>query len=115
MIILYGIRNCDTIKKTLQWLESNGHEYQFHDYRKEGIEASLIHQFLKQFTLEELINKRGTTWRKLPESDKQGLTLENAGKLMETNPSLIRRPILVDGDRWLIGFDPQMFNEILIP
>jgi arsenate reductase len=115
MITVYGIRNCDTIKKTLKWLEAKGLEYQLHDYRKEGISNSLVEQLLHQFTLDQLINRRGTTWRKLSESSKQGLTPATAGKLMQENPSLIKRPILCDGRQWLIGFDPQFMAEKLNP
>lgn len=111
MITVYGIRNCDTIKKTLAWLSTEGLDHQLHDYRKQGISESLIALLLEQFPLEQLINKRGTTWRKLPESSKQGLTKSSARQLMQDNPALIKRPILSDGKHWLVGFNPQSISE----
>ena len=113
MITVYGIRNCDTIKKTLAWLSSANLEHQLHDYRKQGISEALIEQLIQQFTLDQLINRRGTTWRKLPEASRQDLTESSAGKLMLENPALIKRPILSDGKHWLIGFDPQAITETL--
>jgi Spx/MgsR family transcriptional regulator len=113
MITVYGIRNCDTIKKTLKWLEAEGLEYQLHDYRKDGLSDSLVNQLLNQFSLEQLINRRGTTWRNLPESSKQGLSPATAENLMQKYPALIKRPILCDGKQWLIGFDPLSMAEQL--
>ena len=113
MITVYGIRNCDTIKKTLAWLSTQGLDHQLHDYRKQGISDELIDQLIQQFTLEQLVNRRGTTWRKLPESSKQNLTESSARALMQENPALIKRPILCDGEHWLLGFDPQAITETL--
>jgi len=113
MITVYGIRNCDTIKKTLTWLTSQGLEHQLHDYRKQGISDALIDQLLQQFTLEQLINRRGTTWRKLPEPNKQNLSESSARALMHEYPALIKRPILCDGKQWLVGFDPQIIEQTL--
>ena len=111
MLIVYGIRNCDTIKKTLNWLTAEDYEHRLHDYRKQGIPDTLIEQLIEQFSIEQLINRRGTTWRKLPESQKHNLTRSSVGKLMQANPSLIKRPIISDGKHWLIGFDPQAITN----
>ncbi|MEZ5492205.1 MAG: ArsC family reductase [Gammaproteobacteria bacterium] len=113
MITIYGISNCDTIKKTRAWLKDAGVPHDFHDYRKDGITESLVETFLARFTLEELINRRGTTWRKLPETVREALTPESAVTVMLENPALIRRPILTDGNHWLLGFDPQAIQQTL--
>ena len=113
MITVYGIRNCDTIKKTLNWLSQNDYPHQLHDYRKDGISEQLVSEFMKQFSLDELINRRGTTWRKLPEASRQDLTDPAALSLMVENPSLIKRPIIADGKHWLLGFDPEVLSRTL--
>ncbi len=109
MTSLYGINNCDTIKKVRRWLDQQGIEYDFHDYKKDGCEPALANKILKQFGLETVINRRGTTWRKLPESVKASLNSDSAIKLMAENPSLIKRPILHHKQQWLIGFDEQQW------
>lgn len=114
MIIIYGIRNCDTIKKTLAWLNDQGLENQLHDYRKQGLSDTLIDQLMQHFTLEQLLNRRGTTWRRLDESVKQDLTESSARLLMQEQPALIKRPILTDGKHWLIGFDTNSMAEKLL-
>jgi Spx/MgsR family transcriptional regulator len=113
MITVFGIRNCDTIKKTRKWLTANGYPHSLHDYRVQGIDAGLVEQLLRQFTLEQLINRRGTTWRTLPESSKQHLDQQTASRLLCDNPALIKRPIPTDGRHWLIGFDPQAIATTL--
>jgi len=113
MIYVYGIGNCDTIRKTLTWLVTQEIPYRFHDYRKQGIDRALLVDFMTRFTLDELINKRGTTWRKLPEQSRLNLSPETALQLMLENPAIIRRPILTDGSHWLIGFDPQAVLQTL--
>ncbi len=114
MIHVYGIRNCDTIRKTLNWLTENHLTYRFHDYRKEGLSEPLLGKFLARYSVDDLINRRGTTWRQLPESVRKDLTEESARALMLEKPSLIRRPILTDGNSWLLGFDPQAIARTLI-
>ena len=113
MITVYGIRNCDTIKKTLTWLSEAGYRHQLHDYRKEGLSEQLVDELLDQFTVEQLINRRGTTWRQLPEASKQNLTRKSAKTLMKENPALIKRPVICDGSVWLIGFDPEAIRQRL--
>ncbi len=113
MTTLYGINNCDTVKKVRRWLEDNGVDYNFHDYKKLGCDETLAKQFIKQFELDILINKRGTTWRRLPESTKSSLTAESAVTLMGENPSLIKRPILHSENHWLLGFDEAQWQAAL--
>ena len=113
MITLFGINNCDTIKKTRKWLDLHDIDYEFHDYKKAGCPEELIGRFLTQFSHEELINTRGTTWRKLPESVRQSLDSSAAIRLMHQQPSLIRRPIINAGSDWLIGFDTQRMEQLL--
>ncbi len=112
MITLYGIAHCDSIRKTRKWLQDKGVEYSFHDYKKQGCPAELAASFLQQFDLDKLINKRGTTWRKLPESLREELTADSAAQLMQEQPS-IKRPILdVDG-QWLLGYDSARMEELI--
>ena len=109
MTTLYGINNCDTVKKVRTWLDQQGLEYNFHDYKKNGCDPTLARKFLEQFELETVINRRGTTWRKLPESVKTSLDSDSAIKLMTENPSLIKRPIFHHEKQWLIGFNEQQW------
>ena len=105
MLTVYGIANCDTIKKTKKWLESNSIDFTFHDYKKLGCDAAPAAQFVNQFPLDELINKRGTTWRKLSEEEQQNLDPKSALVLIQRETSIIKRPIIHSGDQWLIGYD----------
>jgi arsenate reductase len=104
MLTLYGISNCDTVKKAKKWLDSNGLNYTFHDYKKQGCPTTLVEEFTTHFTLEQLINKRGTTWRNLEDRVKENLSPEAAVLVMSENSSLIKRPILHHNTHWLIGF-----------
>lgn len=112
MLTLYGIPNCDTIKKTRKLLEAEGIEYQFHDYKKQGCPNSLVELFLESFSHTDLINTRGTTWRKLDSSVKDSLTEKSAIKLMSDNASMIKRPLIHAGTKWLIGFDEQQLRSL---
>jgi len=113
MITVYGIRNCDTIRKTLRWLEDNDYRFEFHDYRKDGIDRELVEQFLTHFTPEQLINRRGTTWRGLPEATRENLSPATAAALMVEHPALIKRPVLTDGKNWLTGFDTDAIRQTM--
>ncbi len=113
MTILYGINNCDTIKRVRKWLDQQDIAYDFHDYKKAGCEEKLAKTLLKQFGMDSAINRRGTTWRKLPDSVKENLTPTSAAKLMVENPSLIKRPILNTNKSWLIGFDETEWRSTL--
>ena len=114
MTTIYGISNCDTIKKARAWLQSQGVEYDFHDYKKQGCDAKLAQLLLSKFDLDKVINKRGTSWRKLDDDTKENLTAKNAAVLMQENSSLIKRPILQHGKSWLIGFDENQWRDTLL-
>lgn len=113
MTTLYGINNCDTIKKVRRWLDQKNIDYVFHDYKKVGCQKNLATEFLEHFDLETVVNKRGTSWRKLPDATKNNLTKSKAVQLMTENPSLIKRPILQHEAQWLIGFDKSQWQSIL--
>jgi arsenate reductase len=105
-MILYGIRNCDTIKKARAWLEGRGIGYDFHDYKMVGIDEARLRVWVAEFGWEKVLNRAGTTFRKLPDADKEGLDADKAVALMLAQPSMIKRPVLDLGDRRLVGFDP---------
>ncbi|MCI5107573.1 MAG: Spx/MgsR family RNA polymerase-binding regulatory protein [Pseudomonadales bacterium] len=113
MITLYGIANCDTIRKTRKWLQEKGSDYDFHDYKKQGCPPELAATLLQQFDLDTVINKRGSTWRKLPESRRDSLTVDNAAELMQEQPSVIKRPILNIDGQWLLGYDSARMEELI--
>lgn len=113
MITLYGINNCDTIKKTKNWFNERGIEYHFHDYKKLGCSAELCDLFLQHFEWQELINTRGTTWRKLADSVKQSINESVARELMQAETSIIKRPIVARGESWLLGFNEDRLNSLL--
>ena len=113
-IILYGIKNCDTVKKARRWLEAQQIEYSFHDFRVDGLTKELLKDFLKHIDWETLLNKRGTTWRKLPENQKQGISKQKAIILMHENPSLIKRPVLDHKGVYLIGFSENKYEQTFL-
>jgi len=112
MVEMYGIPNCDTIKKARKWLDGNGIEYNFHDYKKEGADAGLLKQWCKSAGWETLLNRRGTTWRKLPDEMKEGVDEVRAIALMVENPSMIKRPVLVSDDGVTVGFSTDRYAEL---
>ena len=113
-ITIYGIKNCDTMKKARAWLDRHGVDYAFHDYKTAGIERAQLEGWARKLGWEALINRAGTTFRKLPEKDKQGLTESKAIALMLAQPSMIRRPVLeLGGGRLLAGFKPDQYAEAL--
>ncbi|OED42391.1 hypothetical protein AB833_07040 [Chromatiales bacterium (ex Bugula neritina AB1)] len=109
---LYGIKNCDTIKKARRYLDAIGVEYIFHDYRVDGVDAGLVGKWVKQHGWETVLNKRGTTWRKLDDSIKEATTEKNAAELLCEYPAMIKRPILVRGDDVTIGFSEKTYASI---
>jgi len=109
-ITIYGIRNCDTMKKAFAWLDSHGVDYVFHDYKKDGISKKDIEVWSKEVGWESLLNRAGTTFRKLPDKDKEGLTAAKAVKLMAEQPSMIKRPVLDLGRKLLVGFKPDEYK-----
>jgi Spx/MgsR family transcriptional regulator len=112
MITLYGIANCDTMKKARAWLDGNGVEYTFHDYKKAGIDEPLVRGWVAELGWEALVNRRGTTWRRLPEAAREGLDAESAVRLMVDHPSLIRRPVLDTGEARQVGFSEDLYREL---
>ena len=109
---LYGIKNCDTIKKAKKWLEGKHIEFQFHDFRVEGIDRKLIQSWLKQVDWQVLLITRGTTWRKLPEDKRQGINKPSAVKLMLEQPAIIKRPVLAVKNIFYVGFKDKDYEEI---
>ena len=103
-ITLYGIPNCDTVKKARTWLEGQGIEYTFHDYKKAGADPAKLSAWVEEKGWEVLLNKRGTTFRKLPDEDKADIDAAKAVRLMEANPSMIKRPVVEGAGPLLVGF-----------
>ena len=106
---LYGIPNCDTVKKARVWLEAQGIAYTFHDYKKVGIDAATLRGWCARLGWETLLNRAGTTFRKLPETERAELDEDKAIALMLAQPSIIKRPVLVQGDVLLAGFKPDTY------
>jgi arsenate reductase (glutaredoxin) len=109
---LYGIPNCDTMKKARAWLDSHGVEHEFHDYKKSGIERAKLDAWVQSVGWEVLLNRAGTTFRKLPDSAKANLTEARAVKLMLEQPSMIKRPVLERGKTLLVGFSPEKYAAL---
>jgi arsenate reductase len=113
-ITIYGIKNCDTMKKARAWLDERGVAYAFHDYKSAGIERKRLEDWAKKVGWEVLLNRAGTTFRKLPEADKQGLDAAKAIALMLAEPSMIKRPVLdLGGGKLLVGFKPETYSAAL--
>ena len=112
-ITIYGIKNCDTMKKARTWLEGRGIDYRFHDYKAEGIDRPHLERWCKEAGLETVLNRAGTTFRKLDDADKQDLDQEKAIALMLTQPSMIKRPVLEADGNLLIGFKPDLYEAAL--
>jgi arsenate reductase len=111
-ITIYGIKNCDTMKKARAWLETHGVDHAFHDYKSAGIERERLERWSKKVGWETLINRSGLTFKKLPDKDKDGLTEKKAIALMLKQPSMIKRPVLdLGGGRLLVGFKPETYAE----
>ncbi|WP_374471445.1 ArsC family reductase [Phenylobacterium sp.] len=109
---LYGIRNCDTMKKAWTWLDQAGIAYAFHDYKKDGIDRATLEGWVRQVGWEPLLNRAGTTFRKLPEADRQDLDEGKAVRLMLAQPSMIKRPVLDADGRLLVGFKPAEYETL---
>ena len=103
-IQVYGIPNCDTVKKARKWLEANGRDFAFHDYKKEGADPAKLTEWVEVAGWEVLLNKRGTTFRKLPETDKADIDAAKAIALMAQHPSMIKRPVVEHSGGLLVGF-----------
>jgi arsenate reductase len=114
-ITIYGIKNCDTMKKARAWLDSHGVAYGFHDYKAEGIAREKLKSWSNELGWETLLNRAGTTFRKLPESDKEDLNERKAIALMLAQPSMIKRPVLDIGGKLLVGFKPEIYAREVSP
>ena len=113
MIVVFGISNCDTVRKTRKWLEANTMAYRFHDFRKDGLDVRLAQLLLEQFGTDRLINRRGTTWRQLSETDKSKAEQQDTAiTLIQTNPALIKRPVIQHENSWLLGFNENTMNAL---
>jgi Spx/MgsR family transcriptional regulator len=112
-LTLYGIPNCDTVKKARTWLDARGTTYAFHDYKKAGADPAKLAAWCRTAGWEKLLNRAGTTFRKLPETDREGLTEARAIALMAANPSCIKRPVVEHPNGLLIGFKPDEWEAAL--
>lgn len=113
MITMYGIPNCDTVKKARVWLDQNGVAYAFHDYKKAGIDRGRLEAWVGELGWETVLNRAGTTFRALPDADKTGLDAAKAVALMLAQPSMIKRPMLDLGERRIAGFKPETYTAAL--
>jgi arsenate reductase len=114
-VTIYGIKNCDTMKKARGWLDGHGVTYEFHDYKAAGIDHSRLEAWAREVGWEPLLNRAGTTFRALPEKDKEGLTEKKAIALMMTQPSMIKRPVLDVAGKLLVGFKPELYEKAFGP
>ena len=113
-VTIYGIKNCDTMKKARAWLDKRGVDYAFHDYKAVGIDRERLERWSKKVGWEVLLNRAGTTFRKLPDKEKEGLTEKKAVALMLTQPSMIKRPVLeLGGGRLMVGFKPETYGAAI--
>jgi arsenate reductase (glutaredoxin) len=110
-ITIYGIKNCDTMKKARAWLDGHGVAYDFHDYKTAGIDKGRLQRWSEALGWETLLNRAGTTFRKLPEADREGLTEKKALALMLAQPSMIKRPVLDLDGKLLVGFKPEVYAK----
>lgn len=111
-MILYGISNCDTVRKARRWLDAQQIDYRFHDFRRDGLETELVERWHEQLGA-ALLNTRGTTWRQLPEALRNSVTDETRVALLMEHPTLIKRPLLDDGTRCLSGFNETLYSDFI--
>ena len=110
---MYAIKNCDTVKKARNWLENNGVDYEFHDYKKDGVDEAKLREFIAKFGWESVLNMKGMTWRKMSDTEKAAITDEaSAIALMLEKPSIIKRPIIDAGSEALIGFKEEEYQQL---
>ena len=111
MTIIYGITNCDTVKKARRWLDAHHVAYQFHDFKKQGIERATLKNWIDELGLDLILNRRGTTWRNLSPSQKNSLQRNTALELLRQYPTLIKRPVIETDSQILVGFDQKQYTS----
>jgi len=112
MVTIYGIKNCDTMKRARTWLDDHKVAYNFHDYKVSGIDKPTLEGWTKKVGWEVLLNRAGTTFKKLPDADKDGITEKKAIALMLAQPSMIKRPVLEAKGRLTVGFKPEEYKRL---
>jgi arsenate reductase len=112
MITVYGIKNCDTCRKALKWLAAEGIDHRFHDFRTDGLDRATLDRWTRTLNWEQLLNRRGTTWRNLPDDAKDSIDAAAAMTLMEANPTLIKRPVFDLGNEYAVGFKDAEIHAI---
>jgi arsenate reductase len=112
-ITIYGIKNCDSVKKARVWLDTQQIQYVFHNYRVDGLTPDLLSQFVDRLGVDAILNQRSTSWRQLEDAQKQDLTAEKTQQLILSNPTLLKRPIVAIGEQLLVGFNPELFTKAL--
>ncbi len=113
-VTIYGIKNCDTMKKARAWLDAHGVAYEFHDYKASGIARDKLEGWAREAPWETLLNRAGTTFRALPEKDKEALNGKKAVALMLAQPSMIKRPVLEAGGKLIVGFKPEIYEKAFV-
>lgn len=112
-ITLFGISNCDTVRKARRWLDQHNIAYRFHDFRKDGLEPGVIDGWLQRCDFNTLLNRRGTTWRQLDADSKQQIEQQQDTALMTEHPTLIKRPVMLVGEQVLVGFSETAYQQAL--
>jgi Spx/MgsR family transcriptional regulator len=113
-ITIHGIKNCDTMKKAFKWLDDHGVAYEFHDYKKVGVDMNVLARAMDAHGWEHVINRKGITWRKIPENERDNMSRDQAEILADAKPSVIKRPLIAKGDIILLGFDTDLYKEKLL-
>ena len=111
-VTIYGIKNCDTMKKARAWLDGRGVAYAFHDYKVAGIDRATLEDWAREVGWEALLNRAGTTFRKLPDKERENITEKKAIALMLAQPSMVKRPVLEAGGKLLVGFKPEQYGKL---
>ncbi len=112
MTTIYGIKNCDTVRKAIKWLKDHDIEHRYHDFRKDGLDETIVQKWVTTAGWENIINKRGLSWRRLSDADKKDIDTDKAIKLILENPTLIKRPVLIYRNEMNIGFDAENYSRI---
>jgi len=114
MTTIYGIKNCDTMKKAFNWLDEKGVEYNFHDYKKNGVDEKILKKAIKEFSWEQVLNRKGMTWRKLPKDVQSNMDEKKAIYIALDNPSIIKRPLLIHKNKIVLGFNPETYEDVFL-